>query len=90
MRSHIGWRGNETFLIRMWKSFPIVKIVRFPVIRNEPKWTISASSELGLLQMVSKPDTWQCTIENVEPSNRVDCEIPHQLKRERIIPYKDV
>ena len=29
-------------------------------IRDGPKRTISASSELGLLQMVSEPDTRRC------------------------------
>ena len=34
------------------------------MIRNEPKQTISASSEIGLLQMVSNPNTGRCVSEN--------------------------
>ena len=37
------------------------------MIRNEPKWTISASDELRLLQMVSKQNTGRCGIEDASP-----------------------
>ena len=40
------------------------KIVRLTAIRNGPKRTISASGGLGLLQMVSKPDTGRCASED--------------------------
>ena len=36
-------------------------------IRNGPKQTISASSGLGLLQMVSEPDIGRCVSENAGP-----------------------
>ena len=51
-------------------------------IRNESKWTISASGGLGLLQMVSKLDIGWCASEDAEPPRGVDCEIPHRLERE--------
>ena len=34
------------------------------MIRNGPKRTISANSGLGLLQIVSEPDTRQCANED--------------------------
>ena len=37
------------------------------MIRNGPKRTISASSGLGLLQMVLEPDTGQCASEDAGP-----------------------
>ena len=36
-------------------------------IRNGPKRTISTSGGLGLLQMVSQPDTGRCVNEEAEP-----------------------
>ena len=43
------------------------KIVRPMTIRNELKWTISASGGLGLLQMVSELDIRRCVNEDVGP-----------------------
>ena len=40
------------------------KIMRLIGIRNRPKRTISVSGELELLQMISKPKTWQCASED--------------------------
>ena len=37
------------------------------MICNMSKWTISASGELGLLQMVSESDIEQCTSEYAGP-----------------------
>ena len=51
------------------------------MIRNGPKQTISASSELGLLQIVLQPDTWRYASEDVGTPRGVDCEIPHLLER---------
>ena len=42
---------------------------------------ISASSGLGLLQMVSEPDTEWCASENVGPSKEMNYEISHRLER---------
>ena len=50
------------------------------MIRNGSKRTVSVSGGLGLLQMVSEPDTEQCVSEDVGPKG-VDCEIPHRLER---------
>ena len=52
------------------------------MIRNEPKQTISASGEVGLLQMVLESDTRRCANENADLPRGMDCEIPHRLKRE--------
>ena len=49
--------------------------------RESPKRTISTSGGLGLLQMVSEPDTEWCASEDVGLPRGVDCEIPHQLER---------
>ena len=43
--------------------------------------TISANSELGLLQMVLESDTKRCASENAELPRGVDCEIAHRLER---------
>ena len=39
--------------------------MRLTAIRNGPKRTISVSGGLGLLEMVSEPDTEQCASEEV-------------------------
>ena len=70
---------NEAFLIRVWKLLykqTHFKTVRLTAIRNEPKRTISANSELELLQIVLEPVTRS---EDAGSSRRVDCEIPHRL-----------
>ena len=51
------------------------------MIRNRQKWTIFTSDGLGLLQMISEPDTGLCASEDVGSSRGVDCEIPHRLER---------
>ena len=58
-----------------------VKTVRLTAIHNGSKWTIFASGELELLQMVLEPNTGQCASEDAGPLRGVDCEIPHQLER---------
>ena len=83
MRSHIAWRGNKIFLIRVWKSFSsnAFKIMRLTTIRNRPKQTISTNSEFGLLQLVSKLDTERCANEDTRLPRGVDCEISHRLEK---------
>ena len=94
MRSHIGWRG-EAFFIRVWKSLPSIHVLK--TLRESSKKTISASGGIGLLQMVSEPDTVRCASEDAEsrrgvdtgwcanedngPRREVDCEIPHRMER---------
>ena len=51
------------------------------MIRNKVKRTISTSSELGLLQRVSEPDTERCANEDVGLPKGMDCAIPYQLER---------
>ena len=58
------------------------KTVRLMTIRNGPKRTISASGGLGLLQMVSEPNTGQRASGDAAPPKGVDCEIPRRLERE--------
>ena len=48
---------------------------------ESPKRTISVNGGLGLLQMVSEPNTEQCASEDAGPRRRVDCEISHWLER---------
>ena len=55
--------------------------MRLIAIRNGPKWTISTSGGLGLLQMVLELDTGRCASEDTVLSRGVDCEIPHRLER---------
>ena len=51
-------------------------------IRNGPKRTVLTSGGLGLLQIVSEPNTGQCASEDVGRTPRgVDFEIPHWLDR---------
>ena len=45
------------------------------------QYLLAVGSGLGLLQMVSEPNTGRCASENVGPPRGVDCEIPHQLER---------
>ena len=67
------------------------KTVRLTTIHFEPKRTISISGGgLGRLQMVSEPNARRCASKDARPPRGVDCEIPHQLERERSIPYKGV
>ena len=40
--------------------------------RKSPKWTISASGGLGLLQMVSEPDIRRCISEEAKPQKGID------------------
>ena len=61
------------------------------MICNGAKRTISASGGLGLLQMVSEPDTGLCASKDARSPRWVDCEIPHRLERgEGSISYKGV
>ena len=64
------------------------KTMRLTTIRNEPKRTIFASGWLGLLQIVSEPNTGRCVSKDARlPSRGVNYEIPHG---KRNIPYKGV
>ena len=54
--------------------------MRLTAIRNEPKRIISASGELGLLQMILELDTERCASEDARSPKRVDCEIPPRLE----------
>ena len=51
------------------------------MICNGPKWITFVSGGLGLLRMVSEPDTGQCVSEDTGPHEGVDCEVPHLLER---------
>ena len=51
------------------------------MICNGPKWITFVSGGLGLLRMVSEPDTGQCVSEDTGPHEGVDCEVPHWLER---------
>ena len=58
--------------------------------RESPKRTISTSNALGLLQMVSEPNTERCVSEDVGSRRGVDFKIPHRLERRTKHPYKGV
>ena len=47
-------KGNEAFLIRVWKLFPNGRVLK--TLRGSLKRTISVSGGFELLQMVSKLD----------------------------------
>ena len=51
------------------------------MICNGSKRTMSTSGGLGLLQMVSKPNTERCASKDIGPSRGLDCEISHRLER---------
>ena len=57
-------------------------------MRNGPKWTISASGRLGLLQMVSEPDTIQCANEDAGPLKGWIVRSHIGWREEQTIPYK--
>ena len=70
MRSHIGWRVKQIILYKGVET-SLYK-TSFKNLEGKPEWenpkrTISASGGLGLLQMVSEPDTRQCASEEAEP-----------------------
>ena len=71
---------NETFRIRVWKPLPNRRVLK--LVRNGPKWTIFASGQLGLLQIVSELDTERCASKDARPPRGVDCEILHRLEKE--------
>ena len=77
----------------MWKPLPsrhVLKTVRLTAIRNELKWTISASGGLGLLQKASKLDTERCTSEDAGPQEGWIVRSHIGWRGERNILYKGV
>ena len=50
------------------------------IVRSHIGWR-GEHGGLGLLQMVSEPDTRGCASKDVRLPMRVDCEMSHQLKR---------
>ena len=58
-RSYIGWREEQNIFIRVWKPLP--NRPHFKILRESSKRTISTRGGLGLLLMVSEPDTRRCT-----------------------------
>ena len=56
--------GNKTFFIRVWRPLPNKCVLK--TLRESPKKTIFASGGLGLLQMVSEPNTGRCASEEAE------------------------
>ena len=65
-------------------------IVRLMTIRNGPKWTISASDGLGLLEMVSEPSTERCASEDVGPQEGWIVRSHIDWRGKRSISYKGV
>ena len=60
MRSHIGWGGERNILYMGVETSPYqtrFKNLEGKLERESSKRTISASGGLGLLQMVSEPNT---------------------------------
>ncbi|KAG7033927.1 Cysteine-rich receptor-like protein kinase 10, partial [Cucurbita argyrosperma subsp. argyrosperma] len=71
VRSHIGWRKKQSIPYKVVETSPSpthFKNLEEKPERESPKRTISASSELGLLQIVLEPDTRQCANKDVGPS----------------------
>ena len=59
------------------------------MICNKPKRIISTNGGLGLLQMVSKPDTGRCASEDAGPQGKWIVRSHIGWRGERSIPYKD-
>ena len=70
VRSHIGWKGERNILYKDVETSPwqthFKKLERKPE-RDSPKRTISVRGGLGLLQIVSEPDTGRCASEDAGP-----------------------
>ena len=66
VRSHIGWRGERNIIYKGVETSPSQTCFKpcGEARKEKPKKTISSSGGLGLLQMVSEPDTGQCASEN--------------------------
>ena len=56
-------KKNKCLNVMKHSYYIYFKIVRLTAVRNGPKRTISASGELGLLQMVLESDTERCARE---------------------------
>ena len=63
----------------MWKPLPSRHVLK--TLRGSPKRTISASNGLGLLQMISEPDTGRCASKDAGPRRGLNWEVPHQLEK---------
>ena len=73
MRSHTGCRGERNIPYKGVETSPYemcLKTMRLTAIRKGSKQIISTSVGLELLQMVSEPDTKQCTSEDADPQKR--------------------
>jgi len=57
---------------------------------NGPKWTISTSRELELLQMLSEPDTGRCASEDTGPPRGRIVKSHVGWRGKGSIPYKSV
>ena len=69
VRSHISWGGEQSILYKGVETSPqqmCFKNLEEKPEKESPKRIISASGELGLLQMVSEPDTGQCASEDAK------------------------
>ena len=84
MRSHISWRGEQSTPYKGIETSPYqtrFRTLKVKPERKRPKRTIFVNGGLGLLQMVSEPNTRRCASENAGPPRGVNCEVSHRLKR---------
>ena len=66
MRSHVAWTGERNILYKKCVNLSRVsKTLRGSLKGKTQKKTIFANGGLGLLQMVSKPDTGLCANEDI-------------------------
>ena len=75
MKSHISQGGERNTLYKGVETSPWqtrFKNLEGKLERKSPKKTIFASGGLGLLQMVSEPDTGRCANEEVVPRSGVE------------------
>ena len=74
MRSHVGWRGERNTLkgVETSPQQTRFKNLEGKLERESPKRTVSTSGGLGLLQLVSEPDTERCASEEAEHRRGVD------------------
>ena len=84
VRSHIGWGGERSILYKSVETSPSqthFKNLEGKPERESPKRTISANGGLGLLQLVSEPDTGRCASKEAKPQRGSEHEAVCQQRR---------
>ena len=93
MRSHIGWRGNETFLYKGVKPLPSRRVKKTLRGSLEGKAQIGQYLlvvGLGCYKWYQSQASGAVSARTLGPQWGVACEISYWLERERNISYKGV